>query len=240
MKKTLLASALIALSAVAAHAQDTVRIATEGLYPPYNLIDDAGNLAGYEVDLGNEICKRAGLTCEFVQNDWDSMMPNLNSGNFDVIMAGMSITEERKADRLFSQNYMPPAVSYYVAASADADIKGGVVAAQTGTIQASHVAESGAQLLEFKTPDETVAAVQNGEADAVLADGEYLAPIVEASGGALVVVEEIPLGEGVGAAFRQSDTELAAKFDKAIGEMKADGTVNELIKKWFKEKAVLF
>lgn len=240
MKKTLLASALIALSAVAAHAQDTVRIATEGLYPPYNLIDDAGNLAGYEVDLGNEICKRAGLTCEFVQNDWDSMMPNLNSGNFDVIMAGMSITEERRADRLFSQNYMPPAVSYYVAASADADIKGGVVAAQTGTIQAAHVAESGAQLLEFKTPDETVAAVQNGEADAVLADGEYLAPVVEASGGALVVVQEIPLGEGVGAAFRQSDTELAAKFDKAIGEMKADGTINELITKWFKDKAVLF
>ena len=97
-----------------------------------------------------------------------------------------------------------------------------------------------AQLLEFKTPDETVAAVQNGEADAVLADGEYLAPIVDASGGALVVVEQIPLGEGVGAAFRQSDAELAAKFDKAIGEMKADGSINELIKKWFKEKAVLF
>lgn len=240
MKKTLLATALVALSAFAANAQDTVRIATEGLYPPYNLIDDAGNLAGYEVDLGNEICKRAGLTCEFVQNDWDSMMPNLNSGNFDVIMAGMSITEERKKDRLFSQNYMPPAVSYYVATSADADIKAGIVAAQTGTIQAGHVAESGAQLLEFKTPDETVAAVQNGEADAVLADGEYLQPIVDASGGALVVVETVGLGDGVGAAFRQSDTELAAKFDKVVGEMKADGTINELIKKWFKEKAVLF
>lgn len=240
MKKTLLATALVALSAIGAQAQDTVRIATEGLYPPYNLIDDAGNLAGYEVDLGNELCKRAGLTCEFVQNDWDSMMPNLNSGNFDVIMAGMSITEERKKDRLFSQNYMPPAVSFYVAASADADIKTGVVAAQTGTIQAGHVAESGAQLLEFKTPDETVAAVQNGEADAVLADGEYLDPVVAASNGALVIVDKIPLGDGVGAAFRQSDTELAAKFDKAIGEMKADGTINELIKKWFKEKAVLF
>jgi len=240
MKKTLLATALVALSALGAHAQDTVRIATEGLYPPYNLIDDAGNLAGYEVDLGNEICKRAGLTCEFVQNDWDSMMPNLNSGNFDVIMAGMSITEERKKDRLFSQNYMPPAVSFYVAASADADIKAGVVAAQTGTIQAAHVAESGAQLLEFKTPDETVAAVTNGEADAVLADGEYLDPVVSASNGALVIVDKIPLGDGVGAAFRQSDTELAAKFDKAIGEMKADGSINELIKKWFKEKAVLF
>ncbi|NBO20393.1 MAG: amino acid ABC transporter [Rhodobacteraceae bacterium] len=240
MKKTLIAAALLGLTAVAAHAGDTVRIATEGLYPPYNLIDDQGKLAGYEVDLGNEICKRAALTCEFVQNDWDSMMPNLNSGNFDVIMAGMSITEERKKDRLFSENYMPPSVSYYVAKTADADIKGGIVAAQTATIQAAHVAETGAQLLEFKTPDETVAAVQNDEAVAVLADGEYLDPVVAGSNGALVIVDKVSLGDGVGAAFRQSDAELKGKFDKAISEMKADGSINELIKKWFKEKAVLF
>ena len=240
MKKLLLATALAVLPAIAAQAADTVRIATEGLYPPYNLVNDAGKLDGFEIDLGNEICKRAELTCEFVQNDWDSMVPNLNSGNFDVIMAGMSITEERKADRLFTQNYYPPATSFYVALTADADIKGGVVAAQTATIQAAHVAESGAQLLEFKTPDETVAAVQNGEADAVLADGEYLDPVVAASNGGLVVVEKIGLGEGVGAAFRKSDTDLAAKFDKVIGEMKADGSLNELITKWFKEKAVLF
>lgn len=240
MKKIMLATALVALSAAAASAQDTVRIATEGLYPPYNLVNDAGTLDGYEVDLGNEICKRAALTCEFVQNDWDSMMPNLNSGNFDVIMAGMSITEERKADRLFTQNYYPPAISLYVAASADVDLATSVVAAQTATIQAGHVAESGAQLLEFKTPDETVAAVRNGEADAVLADSEFLDPVVAQSNGELVVVDQVQLGGGVGAAFRQSDTELAAKFDKAIGEMKADGTINELIKKWFKEQAVLF
>lgn len=240
MKKLLIATAIAALTASVAAAQDTVRIATEGLYPPYNLVNDAGKLDGYEIDLGNEICKRAGLTCEFVQNDWDSMMPNLNSGNFDVIMAGMSITEERKADRTFTQNYYPPAISYYVAKSADVDVKTAVVAAQTATIQASHVAESGAELLEFKTPDETVAAVRNGEADAVLADGEFLDPIVAQSNGELVIVDKVQLGGGVGAAFRKSDTELAAKFDKAIGEMKADGSINELIKKWFKEKAVTF
>lgn len=239
MKKLILAAAL-AVSATGAMAQDTVRIATEGLYPPYNFINDAGKLDGFEVEVGAELCKRAALTCEFVQNDWDSMMPNLNSGNFDVIMAGMSITDERKKDRVFSQNYYPPATSFYVALSADADIKAGMVAAQTGTIQAGHVAESGAKLVEFKTPDETVAAVKNGEADAVLADKDYLEPIVAQSNGELVVVDQISLGEGVGAAFRQSDTELAGKFDKAISEMKADGSLNEIIKKWFKEQAVLF
>lgn len=239
MKNIILAAAL-AVSATGAMAQDTVRIGTEGLYPPYNFINDAGNLDGFEIDLGNEICKRAELTCTFVQNDWDSMMPNLNSSNFDVIMAGMSITDERKADRLFSQNYYPPATSFYVALAEGVDLEKGLIAAQTGTIQASHVAESGAQLVEFKTPDETVAAVRNGEADAVLADKDYLQPIVEQSGGELVVVGEVSLGEGVGAAFRMSDAALVEKFDAAITSMKEDGSLNELITKWFKEQAVLF
>ncbi len=239
MKKLILA-AVMAVSATGAMAQETVRIGTEGLYPPYNFINDAGKLDGFEIDLGTEICKRAELTCTFVQNDWDSMMPNLNSSNFDVIMAGMSITDERKKDRLFSAAYYPPATSFYVALKSDADIKGGLVAAQTGTIQASHVAESGAQLVEFKTPDETVAAVKNGEADAVLADKDYLQPIVDQSNGELVIVDQIALGEGVGGAFRMSDSALRDKFDTAIAAMKADGSLNELIKKWFKEQAVLF
>lgn len=240
MKKLILAAVMAVSATGGAMAQDTVRIATEGLYAPYNFINDAGKLDGFEIDLGNEICKRAELTCTFVQNDWDSMMPNLNSSNFDVIMAGMSITDERKKDRLFSENYYPPATSFYVALSKDADIKGGTVAAQTGTIQAGHVAESGAQLVEFKTPDETVAAVKNGEADAVLADKDYLQPIVDQSNGELVIVDQVSLGDGVGAAFRMSDAALVEKFNGAITAMKADGSLNELIKKWFKEQAVLF
>lgn len=239
MKKLLVAAAL-ALSAGLAQAADTVRIATEGAYPPFNFINDEGKLDGFEVELAGELCKRAGLTCELVQNDWDSMMPNLNSGNFDVIMAGMSITDERKKDRLFSQNYMPPAPSYYVALSKDADIKTGHVAAQTGTIQAAYVAESGAQLIEFKTPDETVAAVENGEADAVFADKDFLDSVVNQSNGKFVIVDTVTLGGGVGAAFRLSDTELVGKFDAAIQSMKDDGSLNAMISKWYKEDAVLF
>ena len=118
--------------------------------------------------------------------------------------------------------------------TADADVAGGTVSAQTGTIQADHVAESGATLLEFATPEETVAAVQNGEAVAVFADYDYLKPIVDGSGGALVYVgEPIPLGGGVGAAFRDSDDALREQFDAAIQSMKDDGSLNEMLKKWF-------
>lgn len=243
MKKMMLATAVLALTGGASLAQDVVRIGTEGAYEPYNYIDQAtGELTGYEIELGNELCTRAGLTCEFVQNAWDSIIPNLQSGNYDLIMAGMSITDERDEVIDFSQNYIPPASSAYLALTADANVgEGAVVAAQTGTIQAGYVAESGATLLEFATPDETVAAVRNGEADAVFADKDYLAPIAADSNGEVVLLaNEVQLGGGVGIGLRETDTELKDKLNAAIQSMKDDGTLNTMITKWFGPEAATF
>ncbi|MGR3663050.1 MAG: transporter substrate-binding domain-containing protein [Paracoccaceae bacterium] len=234
MKKLILSTAALAISASIAFAQDTVRMGTEGAYPPYNFINDAGEIDGFERELGDELCKRADLTCEWVTNDWDSIIPNLVSSNYDTIIAGMSITDERDEVIDFTQDYYPPTASGYVALSTGVDLMGGVVAAQTATIQAGHVAETGATLVEFATPDETIAAVKNGEADAVLADYDYLAPIVAESGGELMFVgEPVPLGGGVGMGLRESDGELKDKFNAAITAMKADGTLNILLVKWF-------
>ena len=163
MKKLLIATALATIAG-AASAQDIVRLGTEGAYPPYNFINDAGEVAGFEREFGDELCKRAGLTCEWVTNEWDSIIPNLQSGNYDVIIAGMSITDEREEVIDFSAGYLPPASSSYLALSAETDLMSGPVAAQTGTIQASFIAENGMQLVEYATPEETVAAVKNGEA----------------------------------------------------------------------------
>ncbi len=240
MKKLILAAAALALSASMATAQ-TIRMGTEGAYPPYNFINDAGEVDGFERELGDELCARAGLTCEWVTNEWDSIIPNLVSGNYDTIIAGMSITEERDQVIDFTQNYMVPATSAYAALSADVDVKTGVISAQTATIQAGHIAASGATLVEFATPDETIAAVRNGEAVAVFADKDYLVPIVAESGGALVWAgEEVQLGGGVGMGIRESDTELRDKFNAAITAMKADGTLNAMITKWFGDEVALF
>jgi polar amino acid transport system substrate-binding protein len=240
MKRLILALAALGLTATAGLAQQVVRLGTEGAYPPYNFINDSGEVDGFERELGDELCTRAALTCEWVVTDWDSIIPNLTGGNIDAIVAGMSITDERKQVIAFTQNYIPPAPSAYVGLSADADLKG-VVAAQTNTIQAGHVAASGATLVEFATPDETVAAVRNGEADAVLADKDFLAPIVAESGGQFVFVgDDVSLGGGIGMGLRQSDTELAAKFDAAITAMKDDGSLNAMIQKWFGAEALTF
>ena len=235
MKNIILATAALAVSAGLAMADGkTIRMGTEGAYPPYNFINDAGEVDGFERDLGDALCERAELTCEWVKNDWDSIIPNLVSSNYDTIMAGMSITAERDEVIDFTQDYYPPTASAYVAASEGVDLSGGIVAAQTATIQAGYIAESGATLVEFATPEETVAAVRNGEADAVFADRDYLVPLVEESAGALMFVgDNVPLGGGVGMGLRESDSALRATFDAAITNMKNDGTLNALLIKWF-------
>lgn len=232
MNRLILGTAFLALTAGAALAQDTVRLGTEGAYPPYNFLDDNGQVAGFERELGDELCKRAELTCEWVTNDWDSIIPNLMSGNYDVIIAGMSITDERREVLAFSENYTPPLPSAYAALSEDVDLENGVVAAQTGTIQADHVTSTGATLLEFPNPEDTVAAVRNGEADAVLSDKDFVTSYVESDDNLMFVGEDVLLGDGIGMGFRESDTELRETFTAAIQSMKEDGTLNELIAKW--------
>ncbi|GGF65453.1 amino acid ABC transporter [Paracoccus acridae] len=236
MKKLLLAATALALTAGMGMAQ-TVRMGTEGAYPPYNFINEAGEVAGFERELGDELCRRAELECTWVKNDWDSIIPNLVSSNYDTIMAAMSINEERKAVIAFTQDYLPPAPSSYVALQDGVDLEGGVIAVQTGTVQASYIAETGATMLEFPNIDQVFAAVRNGEADAGFGDHEVMRPFVEDSNDLVFVGEQVNLDEGIGVGVRQSDTELREKLDAAITAMKEDGSLNELIRKHFGDDA---
>ena len=236
MKKLPVTLAALAVMASGAMAQDVVRIGTEGAYPPWNFINEANEVVGFEIDLGNEICARADLTCEWVLNDWDTIIPNLVSGNYDVIMAGMSITEARSQVISFTTNYLPSDPSAYMALDGTdvSVIDSGVIAVQSNTVQAGLVADSTADALEFPTPDETISAVRNGEADAVLADKNFLQAYVDDSAGELAFIgDDFYPGEGTGAGIRQSDNELRETFTRVIDEMKEDGSLNDLIETWF-------
>ena len=87
-------------------------------------------------------------------------------------------------------------------------------------------------MVEFSTPEETVAAVKNGEADAVLADKSYLVPVADADNSLVLLAQQELIGGGVGMGVRESDNDLRDKFDAAIASMKADGSLNALIAKW--------
>ncbi len=236
MKKLTFAAAILAMTAGMGISQ-TVRMGTEGAYPPYNFINEAGEVAGFERELGDELCKRAELDCTWVKNDWDSIIPNLVSSNYDTIMAAMSINDERKSVIAFTQDYLPPAGSSYVALDEGVDLEGGIIAVQTGTVQASHIAETGATMLEFPNIDQVFAAVRNGEADAGFGDHEVMRPFVEDASDLVFVGDQVKLDEGIGVGVRQSDTELRDKLDAAITAMKGDGSLNALITKHFGDDA---
>src|SRR3954469_13126260 len=84
---------------------DTVKIATEGAYAPWNFTGAGGKLEGFEIDLANNLCERMKVKCEIVAQDWDGIIPALNAKKYDAIMAGMSITDDRKKVIEFSRSY---------------------------------------------------------------------------------------------------------------------------------------
>ena len=112
-KKTIL-TVLASLLVIGNVYADKIKIGTEGAYPPWNSKDAAGNLIGFEVELANELCKIMRHDCTIVEQDWDGMIPALVSRKFDAIMAGMSITDERKKTINFSQGYADEVASLAV------------------------------------------------------------------------------------------------------------------------------
>ncbi|UUX51441.1 transporter substrate-binding domain-containing protein [Nisaea acidiphila] len=148
MKRFLTALALASIAfGGAAEAKDfkegsKVRIATEGAYAPWNFTDSSGKLAGFEVDLYADLCERMKVQCELLQTAWEGIIPALQAGKFDAIMAGMSITDKRKEVITFSRNYMGSPASLVVLKSSPlasfdaglptislADVDGGEMAA---------------------------------------------------------------------------------------------------------------
>jgi len=248
MKTFILASVTALALATTVQAQETVRIATEGAYAPWNFLDDSGKPAGFEIELGNAICEKAALNCEFLINDWDSIIPNLLAGNYDLIMAGMSITDERRETIDFTDPYFPPDPSRFAAmAGSNLDfsaLQGARIGVQGGTIQAGYAEANLAAdntVVSFTTADQAMADLAAGNLDTVLADGAYVEPVIAAANGAVELVgEEIMIGDGYAAGIRKEDTELKGKINEALTALKADGSLDALIAKWFDGRGPFF
>jgi len=245
MNKLVLAAAAAALAmfATGANAQ-AVRIATEGAYAPWNFLDEAGKPAGLDVDVGTEACKRAALDCTFQVNAWDSIIPNLVAGNYDLIIAGMSVTDERKASIDFTEEYFPPDPARYMVRTGTTidfdNLSGKNIGVQGGTIHAAYAAEhfgTTNTVKSFDNADQALADLNAGNVDVILADGNYITEVVAGSGGALEKVgPELVIGGGVAMGLRKADDELEGKLNTAIEAMKKDGTLDALIIKWFPDK----
>jgi polar amino acid transport system substrate-binding protein len=242
IRSTIAAAILLALTADPGFAAAT-RLGTEGAYPPYNYVDDNGNVGGYDIDVGNEVCRRAGLECTWVVNEWDSLIPNLIAGNYDAILADMFIIPERTEKIDFTQIYFPPDPSTFLVLASNsfdfANLKGLRIGAQAATVQSAYLEEhvkADNTILSFATLDQELADLRAGNIDLVLVEGSVAGETVAASNGELKVDgPALPLGDGVGIGVRKADTALKDKFNAALDSMKADGWLDALIAKHFPE-----
>ncbi|MGI6853474.1 ABC transporter substrate-binding protein [Mesorhizobium sp. 1B3] len=241
-------AALLALSVGTAGAQElTLKIATEGAYPPFNNLTPDGKLEGFEIDIANALCEEMKAKCELVTQDWDGMIPALQAGKFDGIMASMSITAERKEKVDFTNRYYltPPAI----VAPKDTDIKGVTkedLAGKTIGVQGStthfNYAEktyTDSTIKPYPTAQEYQLDLANGRIDAANDDIIVVQQFLETPEGECCkivgTIKPVPEihGEGVGVAVRKGETDLINKFNAAIDAIRANGKYKEINDKYF-------
>ena len=234
------AAALLPVLA-ACGGSNTVVIATIGNYHPFNFLDDAGEIDGLERELGDELCRRADLECAWIVREWETLIPALEAEEFDAILAGMSITAEREQRIVFTEAYYPPTPSVYVARAGAGDAAAqGVIGITANTIYSDYFTELGRPFVPLDHAREAVDAVLSGEVDAVLVDHGYAVEKLAAHAGQLAIVgPSVTLDQGLGIGVRKGSA-LKGALDAALASMKADGTLNALLRTWVGEDAATF
>jgi arginine/ornithine transport system substrate-binding protein len=253
MKKLLtilLTALLLAAFAAPVCAKDwkTVRIATEGAYPPFNYVDANGDLKGFDVEIADALCEEMKVHCVMMIQDWDGIIPGLLAKKYDAIIASMSITEERKQKVDFTDKYYVSPARFVAEEGADIEIskeglKGKTVGVQRATIHENFVRDNFGDTVTIKsyaTQDEANMDLTSGRVDLVVADafvlqGGFLD--TEAGEGYEFIgpsfTDQKWFGEGIGIAVRKEDDDLRKMFNKAIKAIRADGTYQKINAKYF-------
>lgn len=249
MADRFLAAALVAaatFTATASLAADKVRVATEASFPPFSKTEADGRFTGFELDLGNAVCARAGLDCEWVKQDFDGMIAALLARKFDFVFSSMSITDERRKVVDFSLPYYNTPSKFVAAKDADLDVspaglEGRTVGVYAGSTQDGFLQEAfpGVDIRGYENIDQIAADLIAGRVDLMfveaLAAQEFVA---KEEGRPYAFVgpdynDPDRLGVGAGAMFRKDDDALRERVDAAIREVYADGTFDALADRYF-------
>jgi lysine-arginine-ornithine-binding protein len=252
-RRTLLAVSFVALAGIA-HAEDKMKliVATEGAFPPYNFVDADGALQGFDVDFAKALCTKINADCEIIKQDWDGMIPGLMAKKYDLIVASMGILPDREEKIDFSIPYYQAPTA--LVATKDAGLKLGAdgyvdpaslagkkIGVQRATAYETFAKEKwpGAEIVVYDSSESANLDLTGGRLDArfddfillretVLKDG---ADSYERIGGTWPETAFGSKGEGIG--IRKGEADLKAKVDKAILDMRADGTYKTINDKYF-------
>ena len=244
MKKILSMVLVLMMILTAAACAETLKMGTNAAFPPYEYYDDqTGEIVGIDAEVAAAICAKLGYELEIVDMDFDALIPAVANGKIDMVLAGLTVTEERKQNVDFTASYATGVQVIIVAegsaiTSADdlfaegASHKIGVQQGTTGDLYCTwDLEDTGLATVErFKSGTDAVLALTTGKVDCVVIDNEPAKNFVAANEG-LVILDTEYVTEDYAIALAKG-SELTAKIDAALAELIADGTVPAIIEKY--------
>lgn len=226
---------LLALTALPAQAE-TLRIGTESGYPPYMSLADTGALEGFDKDLGDAICAILAADCTWTDATFDSLLPDLAAGRYDLVIAALAASPERRRIVDFSVPYFDAGlnVGVYGGLVPGLAIETARIGVQRGTIHAEYLLGTGRDVTLFDSNEAALAALMRREIDLVFTSDLVLREAFETRYPALRQIgeEEVP-GWDTAIALPLGRDDLRARIDAAIAQLRADGTLSTLEARWF-------
>ena len=219
-------------------------MATNAAFPPYEFVE-GGEYAGIDVEIAGKIAEKLGMTLEIKDVEFGSIIGGVQSGKFDMGMAGMTVNEDRLKNVNFSTTYATGVQVVIVAEGSsitslddlvgDGSMKFGVQQDTTGDIYASSSVEDGGygeeNVVRYKTGADAVQALKTGKVDAVIIDNEPAKSFVAANEGLQILDAEWAV-EDYAIAIAKENTALLTAVNNALAELEADGTIADIIAKY--------
>ncbi|SDH39338.1 amino acid ABC transporter substrate-binding protein [Propionivibrio dicarboxylicus] len=224
-------------------APASIVVGLDDHFPPMGFRDDKNEIVGFDIDLAKEVAKRLGMQVSFKPIDWSAKEAELNGKRIDVLWNGLTITEERKANILFTtpylENHQIIVVTDKSPIKAKAELAGKIVGVQDGSsaVDAIQKDEKAAKSIkELKKFSDNVTALMDlstGRLDAIVVDEVVGRYYIAKKPGEYRVLDENFGTEDYGVGTRKDDTALMGKLQKAMDDMKADGTAATISTRWF-------
>lgn len=259
MKKRLLGAALLfaaGLLPFAASAADApeLKIATEAGYPPFEYRNPSGELEGFDIDIGNELCKRMNRTCVWIDQSFDSLIPGLQARKFDLANSTMTATEARKKVIDFTTPIFIVPVKLMVKKGSGLEpsaesLKGKRVGVQQGTTMETyameHWAPNGVEVISYPSYTNAFVDVSAGRLDATFQEAQSAVEgfLTKPEGAdyelSPVLLDDPILNEPIAMGMRKGN-KLKDEVDQVLQAMLADGTIQSFAKKYFDEGLIRF
>lgn len=223
--------------------KDKYTVATDTGFVPFEFKKD-GEYTGFDVELINAIADEAGFKIDLAPTNFDGIIPGLQTGKFDIAIAGIGITEERAKKIDYSDPYYKSGLRIGVPKDNTSiknleDLEGKTIATRLGSTSSAFIKENikGADANEYQQMSQVYLSVENGSADAVLYDAPNVAYYIKTKGGdKLKLVGDLYKAEEYGIAISQGQDELVKAINEALATLKENGTYDEIYKKWFGEE----